>query len=73
MLQNASIYNSNDKEIASEYGRMALDQGQIKLAQKVLKRALDPNKPDWRVLSALGASYAKTGQHEDRKRPPILL
>jgi len=63
VLQQASMYNSADKGIASEYGRMALDLGQTKLAQKVLRRALDPNKPDWRVLSALGTSFAKSGDH----------
>jgi len=63
VLQQSTIYNSTDRNLASEYGRMALDQGQTKLAQKVLRRALDPNKPNWRVLSALGTSFAKTGDH----------
>ena len=63
VLQQATIYNSKDKTLASEYGRMALNLGQTKLAQKVLVRALDPAKPDWRVLSALGTAHAKTGAH----------
>ena len=68
VLRNASIYNSNDKDIASEYGRLVLSQGNVKLAQKILRRALDPNKPDWRVLSALGTTFAKSGNHASAQK-----
>jgi Flp pilus assembly protein TadD len=64
-LQQASIYNSDHKGLASEYGRLALESDQVGLAEKLLARAEDPLKPDWRVLSAQGAALAKQGRHRD--------
>jgi Flp pilus assembly protein TadD len=60
-LQQAAIYNSDSKAIASEEGRLALDMGQTGLAEKLLARANDPEHPDWRVLNALGTLEAQRG------------
>ena len=56
VLQQASIYNSDHKGLASEYGRLALENDQAQLAEKLLSRADDPLKPDWKVISAQGLS-----------------
>ena len=61
LLQQAAIYNSDSRMIASEEGRLALDMGQVDLAEKLLARANDPQAPDWRVLNALGAIEAQRG------------
>lgn len=61
VLQQASLYHGNDKELASEYGRLALEFGQVGLAQKLLAMAHDPGSPDWRVVSARGTALAKQG------------
>ncbi|MEL6227247.1 MAG: tetratricopeptide repeat protein [Pseudomonadota bacterium] len=62
VLQQISILHGDNKEVASEYGRLALEFNQIQLAERLLAIAFDPNKPDWRVLSARGALYGKAGR-----------
>lgn len=64
VLQQASIFNGTSRSLASEYGRLALELGQVGLAQKLLARADDPAKPDWRVVSARGTALAKLGKHK---------
>jgi Flp pilus assembly protein TadD len=65
VLQQASIYAGNNRELAGEYGRLALEQGQLGLAQKLLDAADDPARPDWRIVSARGTALAKQGQYKD--------
>lgn len=62
VLQHAANLHSNNKDIASEYGRLALDLGQVSVAERLLAVADDPAKPDWRVISARGTVFAKKGQ-----------
>jgi Flp pilus assembly protein TadD len=65
VLQQASFYHSDNREVASEYGRLALEAGQVSLAQKLLAFADDPGKPDWRVISARGTALAKQGSYAE--------
>lgn len=65
VLQQASFFHGNNREIASEYGRLALEAGQVSLAQKLLAFADDPAKPDWRVISARGTALAKQGSYAE--------
>ncbi|HRY06848.1 MAG TPA: hypothetical protein P5114_06985 [Hyphomicrobiaceae bacterium] len=67
-LQHASNYHAQDREFASEYGRLALELGQVQTAKKVLAFADDPTKPDWRVISARGTVLAKEGNNKDAIR-----
>jgi Flp pilus assembly protein TadD len=64
VLQQASIFHSHDRELASEFGRLALEFDQVALAQKLLTFADDPVKPDWRVISARGTVLAKQGDYK---------
>ena len=63
VLQQASLYHGQDRELASEYGRLALELDQVKVAKQVLAIADDPSNPDWRVISARGAALAKEGDY----------
>lgn len=65
VLQHAATYHGENRELASEYGRLALDIGQVALAQKLLEGADDPAKPDWRVISARGTALAKQGKYKE--------
>jgi Flp pilus assembly protein TadD len=65
VLQSSYMYNAQDREFLSEFGRLALDQGHAPLAQQLLERADDPAKPDWKILSARGAALAKQGKYKD--------
>ena len=65
VLQASYMYNAQDREFLSEFGRLALDQGHAPLAQQLLERADDPAKPDWKVLSARGAALAKQGKYKE--------
>jgi Flp pilus assembly protein TadD len=66
-LQQAAMYNPESLAVASEQGRLALDMGQLETAEKFLKRATDPAKPDWRVLNALGTLEAQKGNKAGSK------
>ena len=65
VLQQASVLHSNDAELNGEYGRLALELDQVKLAGKLLEAADDPTKPDWKVISARGTVLAKQGKYKD--------
>lgn len=65
VLQQASIFHGDDKQLAGEYGRLALEFDQVGLANRLLAAADDPLKPDWRVISARGTVLAKQGKYGD--------
>jgi len=65
VLQAAFEQHGNDRELASEYGRLAADLDQLSLASKLLAIAEDPARPDWKVISARGAVLAKQGRYDD--------
>ncbi len=64
-LHHASNYHAQDRELAGEYGRLALDLDQVQTAKGVLAYADDPAKPDWRVISARGTVAAKEGNAKE--------
>ncbi len=64
VLQQVSLYHGHDRELASEYGRLAVEFGQLGLAHKLLTIADDPTRPDWRVISAKGTVLAKQGDYK---------
>jgi Flp pilus assembly protein TadD len=65
VVQTASLYHGNNRELAGEYGRLALEAGQVGLAQKLLSVADDPTKPDWRIIGARGTALAKEGKYAE--------
>jgi Flp pilus assembly protein TadD len=65
VLQQASLYHGQSRELAGEYGRLALDLDQVKVAKQLLAIADDPGQPDWRVISARGAVLAKEGNYDE--------
>lgn len=65
VLQSTYMFASDDKELLSEYGRLALELGQVTTAEKLLIRAEDPAKPDWRLISARGTVLAKQGRFKE--------
>lgn len=64
-IQAGYIFNGDNREYLSEYGRLALESGQVNLASQLLERADDPAKPDWRVTSARGTALAKRGEYKE--------
>lgn len=65
VLQQASVFHADSRELAGEYGRLALELGQITVAEKLLAFADDPAKPDWRIISARGTVFAKQGKYTE--------
>ena len=65
VLQGAAILHGDSKELASEYGRLALEFDQVAIAEKLLAAAEDPLKPDWRLISARGTALAKQGKYAE--------
>ena len=64
-LQHASEYHAQNRELAGEYGRLALELGQVETAKKVLAFADDATKPDWRIVSARGTVFAKEKRYKE--------
>lgn len=65
VLSSSYVFNAGNPEFLSEYGRLALDLGQVTTAAQLLERADNPAKPDWRILSARGTVLAKQGKYKD--------
>lgn len=65
VLQQVSVFHPGNREVNSEYGRLALEFDQVSLAQKLLQAADDPANPDWKVISARGTALAKQGRYRD--------
>ena len=65
VLQQSGMFHADSRELAGEYGRLALDLGQMNVAEKLLAFADDPAKPDWRVISARGMVLAKQGKYAE--------
>ena len=63
VLQQMSLLHSNSRELASEYGRLALELDQVSVAARLLAVADDPVNPDWQVISARGTVLAKQGKY----------
>jgi len=65
VLARAYQLNPGHAELASEYGRVALSLGKVRLAGQMLSLASkDKRQQDWKLLSALGTVNAKRGDHK---------
>lgn len=62
VLQQLAVLHGQSRELASEYGRLALDLDQVQIAKGLLAAADDPTNPDWRVIAARGTAHAKEGE-----------
>jgi Flp pilus assembly protein TadD len=65
VMQQLSLFHGQSRELASEYGRLALDLDQVNVAGRLLAVADDPAQPDWRVISARGTVLAKQGKYAE--------
>ncbi|MEW5962250.1 MAG: tetratricopeptide repeat protein [Pseudomonadota bacterium] len=64
VLQQLAVLHGQSRELASEYGRLALDLDQVQIAKGLLEAADDPANPDWRVIAARGTAHAKEGEYK---------
>jgi Flp pilus assembly protein TadD len=65
VLQQASLIHGQDRRLASDYGRLALDLEQVSVAKKLLEIADDPTNPNWRIVLARGTALAKEGSYRE--------
>src|SRR5258708_23971700 len=56
VLEEATIAHPDNKALLAGYGRALADNGNFQQAFDVLSRAHSPDDPDWRILSAQGAT-----------------
>lgn len=68
ILQQASMLHATDRQLNSEYGRLALELDQVSIADRLLAAADDPAKPDWRVVSARGTVLSKQQRYAEAIR-----
>jgi Flp pilus assembly protein TadD len=64
VLKQLAVLHGQSRELASEYGRLALDLDQVQIAKGLLEAADDPANPDWRVIAARGTAHAKEGEYK---------
>jgi len=65
VLQQASLIHGTNRELAADYGRLALELDQVSVAKKLLEVADDPGNPDWRIILARGTALAKEGSYRE--------
>jgi len=68
MLEQATIANPSNKALLAGYGRALADNGNFQQAFDVLGRAHTPEDPDWRILSAQGATLDQLGRFEEARQ-----
>src|SRR5882724_10897063 len=56
------------KALRAAYGRALADNGNFQQAFDVLGRAHSPDDPDWRLLSAQGATLDQLGRYEEARQ-----
>jgi Flp pilus assembly protein TadD len=65
VLEQASMHNSGNMELAGAFGRALADVGRHEQALEVLGRAHTPDRPDWRILNVHGVVLDQLGRHQD--------
>jgi Flp pilus assembly protein TadD len=68
VLEQASIAHPSNRALLAGYGRALADNGNFQLAFDVLGRAHSPEDPDWRILSAQGATLDQLGRFEEARQ-----
>jgi Flp pilus assembly protein TadD len=64
VLEKAAAEHPTDSALLRERGLLALDMGQVGKAEGLLKKAIDPRTPDWRVHLGLGTALAASGKQQ---------
>jgi len=68
VLEQASMHNAGNMELAGAYGRALADVGKHEQALEVLNRAHTPDRPDWRILNVTGVVLDQLGRHDDAQK-----
>src|SRR5947207_199385 len=68
VLQKATIFHPNDREVLAAYGKGLAAGGDYERALEIIQRAQTPDQPDWRLLSAEAAIRDQTGDHNEARR-----
>src|SRR5439155_933261 len=68
VLQKATIYHANDREVLAAYGKTLAAGGDYERALYIIQKAQTPDQPDWRLLSAEAAIRDQTGDHDEARR-----
>lgn len=63
VLQQGALRNPKDAALAAAYGKALAETGRLDEATEVLSQAHTPERPDWRILSALGAVADQKDDH----------
>ena len=65
VLERAVAAKPKDRRLQLERGLLTLELGDAAKAEKLLRQAHDPEAPDWRLHSALGAALASRGKQQE--------
>lgn len=65
LLDAAAEKAPADKALMMERGLVALEAGQVKRSEALLRQAFDPAAADWRLNSALGSALAAQGKQAE--------
>jgi Flp pilus assembly protein TadD len=60
--------NPNDMQLASYYGKILIQSGDLADGEKQLRKVIAAGKADWRDFSALGSGLDQQGRHDEARR-----
>lgn len=63
VLQSAAIYHPDDRAILAAYGKALADAGDLNRSLEIIRRAQQPDRPEWRLVSAEAAILDQLGDH----------
>ncbi len=64
VLESAHKSDPKNRELSSEYGRIAIQVGKIALAEELLNKAGGYDSDDWKTVSAKGVLLSKRGDYK---------
>jgi Flp pilus assembly protein TadD len=67
-LRQLMLVAGNDPRVASEYGKVLVQQGYAKDALGILTKAVQLNGADWTLHSALGVAYDQLDNHAEARK-----
>jgi Flp pilus assembly protein TadD len=68
VLQGAAINHPEDRVILAAYGKALADAGDLNRSLEIIRRAQQPDRPDWKLISAEAAILDQLGDHQQARK-----
>jgi Flp pilus assembly protein TadD len=68
VLQKAVLAHPDDKDVLAAFGKTLAANGQLDQALNIIRRAQQPDRPDWRLISAEAAILDQQGKNDEARK-----